>query len=89
MTYVDLKLETMISDGAQPSSPNQQDSFVDKEKAAEADHWLCTFETDGESGKKRLRDLSLDQYKPILERLRVNSNAWLEAVNGFGGDFKV
>ena len=36
-----------------------------------------------ENGKKSIPD----EYRPILERLRIDSEKWLGAVNSFGGDF--
>ena len=36
-----------------------------------------------ENGKKSIPD----EYKPILERLRVDSDMWLNAVNSYGGEF--
>ena len=36
-----------------------------------------------ENGKKSIPD----EYKPILERLRVDSDKWLDAVNSYGGGF--
>ena len=36
-----------------------------------------------ENGKKSIPD----EYKPILERLRIDSDEWLKAVTSYGGDF--